>query len=214
MSEIRTPAASRARRSLGPMVLVFLVSLAPIVGAVVMYLNPQWWPDDGRSYGTLVTPQRTVPAAAELKLTTLDGKPFDLNTLKGRWVLVVADDGDCGDDCARKLFITRNVHASQGKDVDRAARIWLITDDQPVPQRVLDAYRGTLMLRTDPASAAQFLLGKPAGQPVTPALHTELNAPIWVIDPLGHLMLQFPGEADPVEVRDDFRKLLRQSRIG
>ena len=179
-----------------------------------MYLNPQWWPDDGRSYGTLITPQRSVPAAAELNLRTLDGKPFDLNTLKGRWVLVLADDGDCGDDCARKLFITRNVHASQGKNVDRAARVWLITDDQPVPQRVLDAYQGTLMLRADPSSAAQFLLDKPAGQAVTPDVHTELNAPIWVIDPLGHLMLQFPGEADPVKVRDDFRKLLRQSRIG
>jgi len=201
------------RRSLLPMLIVFLVSLAPIVGAVVMYMNPQWWPDDGRSYGTLISPQRTIPTPQALALTTLDGKPFDLATLKGRWVLLVADDGDCGDDCARKLFITRNVHASQGKNVDRAARVWIITDDQPVPQRVLDAYQGTIMLRADPVAAAPFLLGRSPGS-VTPGLHAELKAPIWVIDPLGHLMLQFPGEADPVKVRDNFRQLLRQSRIG
>jgi len=68
-------------------------------------------------------------------------------------------------------------------------------------------------VRADPAAAARFLLDKPAGA-ATPALQRELNDPIWVIDPLGHLMLQFPGEADPVKVRDNFRQLLRQSRIG
>lgn len=202
------------RRSLVPMIVVFLVSLAPIVGAFVMYFNPQWWPDDGRSYGQLVSPQRPVPSVADLKLTTLEGKPFDLSSLKGKWVLLAADDGDCGDDCARKLFITRNVHASLGKNVDRAARVWIITDNQPVPDRVLEAYQGTVMVRADPAAAARFLLGKSAADAATPAATLELNGPIWVIDPLGHLMLQFPAEADPVKVRDDFRKLINNSRIG
>ena len=197
------------KRSLTPMVLVFLCSLAPIVAAFVVYLNPQWWPTDSSNYGTLLTPQRPMPAASELRLTTLDGKPFDLETLKGKWLLVAADGAACPESCARKLFITRNSHASQGKNVDRLARVWFITDDAVVPDKVLEAYKGTVMVRVDPDQLARFLLARDtaAGQP-------GLQDPIWVIDPLGNLMMQYPAEADGVRVRKDISKLVYNSRIG
>jgi len=207
VSSSRPGKPAARKRSLVPMVLVFLVSLAPIVGAIVVYLNPQWWPDGERSHGSLIDPQRPVPSAQALPLTTLDGQPFDLASLKGRWVMITAYGGACDDACARNLFITRNVHASQGKNVDRAARVWLITDAEPVPEKVLQAYQGTIMLRADPQAAAAFL-----ARPGEPA--SALHGPIWVMDPLGNLMLRFPDQADPVKVRDDVRKLLRQSRIG
>jgi hypothetical protein len=37
---------------------------------------------------------------------------------------------------------------------------------------------------------------------------------MWIIDPLGNLMMQFPADADPISVRDDISKLIRNSRIG
>lgn len=197
------------KRSLTPMVLVFLCSLAPIVAAFVVYLNPQWWPTDSSNYGTLLSPQRPMPAASELRLTTLDGKPFDLESLKGKWLLVAADGAACPESCARKLFITRNSHASQGKNVDRLARVWFITDDAVVPDKVLEAYKGTVMVRVNPDQLARFLLARDtaAGQP-------GLQDPIWVIDPLGNLMMQYPAEADGVRVRKDISKLVYNSRIG
>lgn len=197
------------KRSLMPMLLVFLCSLAPIVAAFVVYMNPQWWPDESSNYGTLVSPQRPMPAANDLKLTTLDGKPFDLQSLKGKWLLVAADGAECPESCARKLYITRNTHASQGKNVDRLARVWFITDDAPVPQKVLEAYQGTVMLRVNPDQLAHYLLARDtaAGQP-------GLQDPIWVIDPLGNLMMQYPAQADGVKVRKDISKLVYNSRIG
>nr|WP_175154465.1 hypothetical protein [Achromobacter piechaudii] len=197
------------KRSLMPMVLVFLCSLAPIVAAFVVYMNPQWWPADSSNYGTLVSPQRPMPAANELKLTTLDGKPFDLQSLKGKWLLVAADGAACPESCARKLYITRNTHASQGKNVDRLARVWFITDNEPVPEKVLEAYQGTVMLRVNADQLAHYLLARDsaAGQPA-------LQDPIWVIDPLGNLMMQYPAQADGVKVRKDISKLVYNSRIG
>ncbi|EFF77741.1 hypothetical protein HMPREF0004_0920 [Achromobacter piechaudii ATCC 43553] len=197
------------KRSLTPMVLVFLCSLAPIVAAFVVYMNPQWWPADSSNYGTLVSPQRPMPAANELKLTTLDGKPFDLQSLKGKWLLVAADGAACPESCARKLYITRNTHASQGKNVDRLARVWFITDNEPVPEKVLEAYQGTVMLRVNADQLAYYLLARDsaAGQPA-------LQDPIWVIDPLGNLMMQYPAQADGVKVRKDISKLVYNSRIG
>jgi hypothetical protein len=70
---------------------------------------------------------------------------------------------------------------------------------------VTEAYQGTLMLRARPEQLRGFL-PIPAGG--------GLADPIWVIDPLGNLMLRFPGQADGEGVRKDLRRLLSNSRIG
>lgn len=226
------------KRTLTPMVLVLLCCLAPVAAAFLVYYNPQWWPGQSSNYGALIEPQRPVPGPSALQLTTLEGAPFDLNSLKGKWLLVSAGEAACPESCARQLFITRNSHASQGKHVDRLARVWFVTDDGPVPEKVLRAYQGTIMLRADPEQLAAFLLSekalsRPAPPPAdspertvslptsaspsaqsVPSAAEALSSPIWVIDPLGNLMLQFPPDADGVRVRKDISKLVYNSRIG
>jgi hypothetical protein len=197
-------------RTLLPLMLIFLCSLTPIVAAIVVYQHPQWWPKESSHHGTLVTPQRPMPQA--LPLVTLDGKQFDLHSLKGKWLLLSADGGACPESCARKLFITRNTHASQGKNVGRMARVWFITDNAPVPEKVLAAYKGTVMTRGHSDQLARYLLGRDAAQAA--AGQPTLADFIWVIDPLGNLMLQFSADGDPLKIRNDISKLLYRSRIG
>src|SRR5690606_15069934 len=114
-------------------------------------------PDDQTNYGTLIQPQRPEPDAATLPLTTPDGQPFELASLRGKWVLVTADSGACPESCVKKLFILRNSHDSQGKNVERLTRVWFLMDDAPIPEPVQDAYKGYHMLRADPAKLAAFL---------------------------------------------------------
>lgn len=198
-------------RSKTPLVIIFLLSLAPVLAAVLVYFNPDWRPDGSNNYGQLVEPQRPMPAVSELQLTTLDGKPFDLKSLKGKWLLAAADGGACPDACARKLFILRNSHASQGKNVERLARIWFITDDAPVPEKVLEAYKGTTMVRVNPEQLQKFLTTMGV-QAATPSL--ALAEPMWIIDPNGNLIMQYPAHAEPDKVRKDISKLVYNSRIG
>ncbi len=207
MTTPSVPSRPPAKRSLMPLVLVFLCALAPIVAAFVVYYNPQWWPEDSSNYGALIQPQRAAPAPDALALTTLDGQPFDLRSLRGKWVLISTDQAACPESCARKLFVARNSHASQGKNVDRVARVWFITDDAPVPDKVLEAYKGTVMVRARADQLRPFLQGPGGGA-------ESLRAPIWLMDPLGNLMMQFPAEADGVRARKALSKLLYHSRIG
>lgn len=201
-----------AKRSMWPLYAILLMALAPVVAAVLAYFVPQLGlrPEGHNNYGRILDPQRPLPTAQALPLTTLEGQPFDIASLKGKWILVTADDADCPESCVRKLFILRNSHASQGKNVDRLTRVWFVTDDAQVPQQVLDAYVGTHMLRADPASLAAFLAADHSGPQAAEALRNHM----WVIDPLGNLMMEFPPNADPIEVRDDIVKLLKRSRIG
>jgi len=195
-----------------PLYLIVVMCLAPVVFAVLAYYVPALGlrPVDQNNYGTLVQPQRPLPDAATLPLRTLDGQPFDLASLDGKWILVSADSGACPESCVRKLFILRNSHASQGKEVERLTRVWFITDDQEIPEQVMEAYKGTHILRADPAQLAAYL----APQASAAEREAALRTPMWIIDPLGNLMMQFPANAEPTEVRDDIRKLLRNSRIG
>ena len=190
------------------------MSLAPLVAALLVYFIPEVRPEGSAAYGELVQPQRPMPNAKDLPLTTLDGKPFDLGSLKGKWIMMAADGAACPEACARKLYIIRNTHASQGKHVERLARVWFITDDAPVPEKVLEAYKGAVMVRVNPVVLQQFLLGGAAGSVTPEQARQGLSTPIWVIDPLGNLMLQYPAVADPEMFRKDIRMLIKSSRIG
>lgn len=191
-----------------------LMSLAPLIAALIVYFYPEFRPAGSAAYGQLIEPQRPIPQAKDLPLKTLDGQPFDLNSLKGKWIMMAADGAECPESCARKLFIIRNTHASQGKHVERLSRVWFITDDAPVPEKVLEAYKGAVMVRVDPVKLQQFLLGGSADSMTPTQAKEALAKPIWVIDPLGNLFLQYPTVEDPEMFRKDIRKLLQNSRIG
>lgn len=197
-------------RSMKPLLWVLLLSIAPVIAAFIVYFNPALQPGGATNYGTLVDPQRPMPSAQDLTVTTLDGQPFDLASLKGQWLLVTADQGACPESCAKKLFVLRNTHAMTGKNVKRINRVWFVTDDADVPEKVLTAYEGTIMLRADPGQLSQFL----AGQSLPEDAPEGLLEPIWIIDPLGNLMMQYPLEPDPLKVRKDLGRLLHNSRIG
>ena len=206
-----TQTTATRQRSRTPLVLILLLSMAPVLAALLVYFNPDWRPEGSVAYGTLIEPQRPIPASTALQATTLDGTPFDVATLKGKWLLIAADGGDCQDACARKLFILRNSHASQGKNVERLARVWFITDDAPVPEKVLEAYKGTVMLRVQPEQLKKFLLGDSTNAGNTTS---ALADPLWIIDPHANLILQYPPNAEPEKVRKDITKLVYNSRIG
>lgn len=199
-------------RSLKPLIALVAVCLAPFVIALAAYYIPalQLRPDHNTNYGQVLNPQRPIPASEALTLTAADGSDFDLHSLRGKWILITADQGACPESCVKKLFILRNSHASQGKNVERLTRVWFVTDHAPIPDQVLEAYKGTRIVHADPAQLAAWLApGASQAQ-----LDTALRAPMWIVDPLGNLMFEFPADADPLKVRKDISKLIYNSRVG
>lgn len=181
--------------------LVIAICAAPVIASYYAYYFVR--PDARSNYGALVDPQRPMPA---LHLKTLDGRAFDNTQLRGRWVMLMVAGGDCAAACTDRLYHLRQVRLTTGKDRDRVLRVWLIPDAAPLPTTVIREYDGTEMLRADPAEIASWLTvnGTTDGY----ADH------IYMVDPLGNLMMQFPRDADPNKTKRDVAKLLRASRIG
>jgi cytochrome oxidase Cu insertion factor (SCO1/SenC/PrrC family) len=180
---------------------VMAICAAPVIGSYFTYyvIKPQ-----GRTnYGTLLDP-RVYPMPA-LGSTLLDGQPTTLDAYKGKWIMLQVDSADCTDACKTKLYDMRQLRLTQGKDMDRIERVWLVTDKAPLETLVLRAYDGTHVLRADPAALKSWL---PADEGTTPADH------LYMIDPLGNLMMRFPKDADANKIKKDISKLLKASRIG
>jgi len=182
--------------------LVLAVSVAPVLASYIAYY---FMPPAGRTnYGDLIAPQRPMP---RLTLRELDGVVVDPASLRGRWLMVQVDSGDCGNACQRKLWQMRQVRLTTGKDAERVERVWLVSDAAPLPTIVMREFEGTRFLRADTNELAGFL-ALPADAGSLLADH------VWLIDPLGNLMLRWPKDADPNRMKRDLVRLLKASRIG
>ena len=184
------------------MLLLFLVCAAPVVASYVTFYFIK--PQARINYGELILPVEPLPAAP---LHLLDGRPYDLAALKGKWVLLTIDGGACATPCVEKLYKMRQVRATQGKDAERLETAWLIDDEAQLETQVIRAYDGTHMLRAG---------GAPVLKNFTPAAApgADRHDHIYLIDPLGNLVLRYPKDADPAKMKKDLERLLRYSRIG
>jgi cytochrome oxidase Cu insertion factor (SCO1/SenC/PrrC family) len=181
--------------------LVLLVCAAPVVASYFTFYVLK--PEKRNNYGTLID-QRAHPVPA-MATTTLDGKPVALDQFKGKWVMLMTAPGACREACRKQLFAMRQLRTMQGKEMERIERVWLITDSEPLDTIVIREYDGTHMLRADASTVANWL---PADPGTSAADH------IYMIDPLGHLMMRFPKDPDPHKVYKDINKLLKASSVG
>lgn len=186
------------RRPRRELILLALVTVAPIVASYFAYYI--WRPQSFRNYGELVTP---TPLAALKGAQGDQPPPFSTETLKGHWVLVMVDSGDCGASCKAKLWQMRQVRLTQGKDMDRVSRAWLIDDAVQPNAELVREFDGTQLVN---AQSSALLAQLPAG----PGRRDHL----FLVDPLGNLMMRFPRDADPTRIKKDLTHLLKVSRIG
>lgn len=180
--------------------LILAVCLLPFVASTALYyLAP---PKNRMNYGDLITPPLPLP---ELVLEGIDGKPIQLNSLRGRWTMAHVDGAGCAAACQDKLYKLRQVRLTQGKNMDRVQRLWIVTDEAPISDSLLRDYSGTIIVRADKARLSELLRVLPAT--ASPEDH------IWIVDPLGNVMLRYPPGADPSRMKNDLTRLLRVSRI-
>jgi cytochrome oxidase Cu insertion factor (SCO1/SenC/PrrC family) len=191
------PLPSRRTGSHSTLWLVLAVCLAPFVASFVAYYFYQ--PQGRVNYGSLMD-TRKLPVEP---LAQAGGGGFMLRQLEGKWIFLVVDDAACDAYCEKKLWQIRQVRKTQGKYPERIERLWLLTGDGQPEERLRREYEGTWMVR---AAGSALLAALPYEG--SPSDH------IYLIDPLGNLVLRYPRDADPSRIRKDIARLLRVSRIG
>ena len=182
-----TPA--RAKRLV---LLIAAIAVAPVIVSYVAYYALQR--DDRVNYGTLL-----ARPFDDIAGTTLDGKPLSTRDLRGRWIVLFAGGGACDAACASALYASRQARTIQNAERERVQRLWLIPDAGAPPSGVLDEHPDLAVARV----AAGALAALPEG-----------SDRIYLIDPLGNVVLAWPADPDIKAMAKDLTRLLRASRIG
>jgi hypothetical protein len=213
-------ADARRRVSAGrrKMLAILLVCAAPVIASYYTYYVVR--PEGRTNYGTLITPLRDVGmlgtpmapvadptgnAAAATAQSTAPARSGGLASLQGRWVMLVVAPGACDAGCRQRLYEIRQVRLTTGKDRDRVERAWIVSDDAAPDPALLAQHEGLVLMRSDAATLARLLPADPG---------TAVTDHIYIVDPLGNLMMRFPKDADPNRMKKDLAKLLRASRVG
>jgi len=180
--------------------LALLLLLASPIGASY-YTYYVVRPDGRTNYGALVE-QRPVDSLGGVPVA---GGVSTLGELHGRWILLAVAPADCDEGCRRRLYHLRQVRLTTGKERHRVERVWLLPDAGTPDPQLLAEHEGLRVIRVPGQAIA-------ANLPATAT--TTVSDHIWLIDPLGHLMMRFPRDADPSRIKKDLAKVLRASGIG
>ena len=185
---------SQTNRSNLTLWLILAICVLPIAASTVLYFS--WTPKQFVNHGELLEP---VPLA-QVSLSRADGSRFAFNELDGQWAFVSVDDAACDENCLRKLYLMRQIRLTQGKNTDRIERVWLVRDGKQPASQTLRDYAGMRTILLSPRESLSLF----------PADHSRQEY-IYLIDPIGNLMMRFPRDVDPSRMKKDIAKLLRVS---
>ncbi len=202
------------RRNRWMMIIILVMFLAPAIAAWVVY---KYFPDAVRGFGTtnygmFIQPTRPVDLSA---LRQPDGKPVDPDLFKDKWTMVYVTGDHCDEICRGSLYIMRQVRLTQGADMDRVGRLFVMTgsaasgDLKEVVKHYPDM---TIGLTVSSAFLAPFeIAGRPAAAQA---------GRLYLVDPRGQLMMFYDPVKDPkalyehaTGIRKDLAKILHVTKI-
>ncbi|MEE9397921.1 MAG: hypothetical protein V3V31_13000 [Methylococcales bacterium] len=181
------------------------LTLIPFVLAWIVMQNPSVISGQV-NYGNLVTPPRPIVTTELVAFDDFSKNYFD--EFKGRWVFVhVATKQGCLSDCLESLYKTKQIRIMLNKELSRVRRLIVVNPEISELDAKLwwkdDPYLLRMRLTSELIAEMEKILGQPIPQ-----------GTIFLMDPIGNLMMWYPPGFDPYEVKKDLKRLLKVSQVG
>ena len=190
-NEVTEKAKSNRRKFL----LLLVVMCTPVIISYALYFmdyRPQ-----SKNYGDLIPIVKVSGKGTNIADNTI----LRMKDLHGKWILVTVDSGDCNEACKNKLYYMRQVRTVQGKEKHRIERLWLINNSVKPSAELMKEYEGTYFVNAD-SEILDFIETK-----------EEQTKHIYLIDPIGNLMMRFPENVDGSKMGHDIKRLLHVSQL-
>jgi hypothetical protein len=188
-----TDSQTRGRLTL---LLITALFVTPIIVAMFLYFgDTEWRPAQSTQKGTLITPPIVLPE------DSFAAAPEDLR-FREVWSLVVMAGERCDAICVEALEHIRQIRLSLGPKMTRMQTVYL--PGAPAAIAPLDLAEFPKLLIIDPADslALRELMTNPD------------NGEIFLVDPLGNVMMSYPPGTSMGDVRKDLGHLFKLSGIG
>lgn len=199
MSSTSTELRSRNLRTLAVLAGLFLL---PVLASFWMYYGTDWRPSTHVNHGELITPARSLP---QVSLPVVLGTTGKAALFSRNWSIVYIGGGDCDDNCRSSLNVMRQTRLALNNDMTRVERVFLVTADCCNRAFLSEQHGGMAVVDASGPAAAGLLRLFPEAQ---------REHALFIVDPLGNLMMRFDTRQDPKGLLQDLQKLLRLSHIG
>ena len=156
-------------------------------------------PGSSTAHGELITPVKLV-ADANLSVPREEqDSPYP-----GLWTFVHVGSGDCDETCAKSLYETRQVRKALGKEDRRVQRLFFLTDETPLTASIAEQHPWLQIFAVSNPLTNDFII----------AIEPYNTQNIFLIDPLGNLIMRFTPDTGMKDMHKDLKKLLKISQIG
>jgi cytochrome oxidase Cu insertion factor (SCO1/SenC/PrrC family) len=181
------------------LILAVIFVLPFTVAATLHLLNLK---PSGHSYGNLIQPPHALQTPV---LRDAQGNEFTALQWLKIWSVVIVDSTGCAAPCQAQVHLLKQVHTSLNKDKHRLQRVLLVPT--ALKAEALSAlqkqYPDLLILGGADAKTAKF-----AGS------FNVAGASVYLVDPLGNLMMSYPEKIEPKGIFSDLKRLLKNSWAG
>ncbi len=191
MSNVQLQKSNRRK-----LLLLLALMSAPVIVSYVLYFTE--YRPKSTHYGDLIP----IVKVTGIGVNQNDNTILRMKDLHGKWTLVMVDSGQCDETCINKLYFMRQVRLVQGKEKHRIERLWLINDEVRPDDELIKQYEGTYFVSAKDSEILGYI--------ETQETQTKH---IYLIDPIGNLMMRFPEDVDGTKMGHDLKRLLHVSQI-
>lgn len=209
MSEIESRPVNNAiadkKRNPYTVWFVVIAFVAPVVLAYVMFFFVEV--KSFVNHGEILNP---IVHISSFKLTDEANEIIPRAELTYKWRLISFVGRDCDQVCESRLYDTRQIHTSLGKDQHRLIRMFVHLE--PAGEslvKLIDTTHENVIHVNGDVNTIEETLGINIRDDAS-----ITNNEIYVMDPMGNVMMRFTQDQPNKELLFDLKKLLKASQIG
>ncbi len=199
MNEEVNQSTERSNRTLWILIASFAI---PMIAAYVYYFLGD---DFSRgNNGKLISPMINIES---LSLTDEAGQLKSKDELTHKWKMLYVVGSACDAICSEKLYLMRQMNKALGKNAHRFQHMLIHTDkmSEEFDQLIKSEHTAALHSYTSKDTLSQALND----------IDKDLTSnSIYIMDPLGNIMMQYSPDITPKQILKDLKRLLKISRIG
>jgi hypothetical protein len=184
------------RRGRLTLLAISALFITPIILATYLYFSGDAWrPADRTQHGNLITPPIGLP---DIVLDPASGD----QRLREVWSLLILANNQCVNECVTALEHTRQIRLSLGPKMTRMQTVFVPAASGTVGQLKRAEFPVLIITAPEATEILQTLI------------ENWENGEIFLVDPLGNLMMSYPPGTAMGDVRKDLGHLLKLSGIG
>ena len=191
------PQKTSGRKILLGMAVIFVLPFT--IAATLHLLNVH---PSSRSYGELVNPPKPLQISV---LHDAQGKAISSQQWLKKWSIVTVATSTCAEPCLTQIHLLKQVNIALDKDAKRVQRV-LIMPTLPNTEAISTLqkqYPELVILSGADAETVQFA-----------TQFSGAVGSVYLVDPLGNLMMRYPQNMNPKGMLTDLKKLLKNSWAG